>query len=204
MQIRDPRSALSRGSLAGPRAARLVIRDRPSLRSEVLWIVPHHLCCCLVTCTLHTLTIFICPFDGESSSSMVARRDFADGGAGTDRHRAAPEPGSRRARVNKAHREWPTREPHSVHERKGRWAQDIRTSDSWKSSWGSDPASEAHRPQRDYTRIAGEGVTVIEGGGGEEGVWTSSNVGAVGRWRRRPSLWCSRTPPARRRHAATS
>ena len=48
---------------------------------------------------------------------------------------------------------------------------------------------------RGTTRIAGEGVTVIEGGGGEEGVWTSSNVGAVGRWRRRPSLWCSRTPP---------
>ena len=78
----------------------------------------HHLCCPLVTYTLHTLTIFIGPFDGESSSSMVARRDFADGGAGTgQRHR------SRRARVNQAHQEWATRELHRVHDRKGRCAR---------------------------------------------------------------------------------
>ena len=36
--------------------------------------------------------------------------------------------------------------------------------------------------------VAGEGATVIEGGGGEEGVWISSMSELRGKWRRRPSL----------------
>ena len=36
--------------------------------------------------------------------------------------------------------------------------------------------------------VAGEGATVIEGGGGEEGVWISSMSELRGEWQRRPSL----------------
>ena len=36
--------------------------------------------------------------------------------------------------------------------------------------------------------VAGEGATVIEGSGGEEGVWISSMSELRGEWRRRPSL----------------
>ena len=49
--------------------------------------------------------------------------------------------------------------------------------------------------------VAGEGATVIEGGGGEEGVWISYGYpqcrSCVASGSGARHCWCSRTPPSR-------